>query len=293
MGVKPAGIPSLSPEPSRVRLARSYLGSSFASSITFPPTIKTKVRPIGAGAARRVLEIFLKQFRRAGVCSCMKRRRAFTLIELLVVIAIIAILAAMLLPALASAKQRAWSIACNSNLHQLGLGLRMYADDNAEWFPVSGGSIAWNAIDGSTHKPGWMQQVFAYVGNTNAFHCPANKLLPPPAQSSFNYFNGARAAYIASDPVNPHFAPVKGTRIAFVSAYVLSGDTLDFQPDDCDKDDYSQNCVGGPANGMPWEDWEAHNKGQNILFADGHSKWYRGYSTNEMTFRYETMSSWQ
>ena len=223
----------------------------------------------------------------------MKSRRGFTLIELLVVIAIIAILAAMLLPALAAAKQRAWTIACNSNLHQLGLGLRMYADENNEFYPESGGSIAWNTIDAGTQKPGWMQQIFSYVGTTNVYHCPANKLLPLASQSLFNYFNGARAAYIASDPVHPHFAAVKGTRIAFPTAYVLSGDTLDFQPDDCDKDDYSQNCVGGPANGLPWEDWQAHSKGQNILFADGHSKWFRGYDTNEMTFRYDIMSGWE
>jgi prepilin-type N-terminal cleavage/methylation domain-containing protein/prepilin-type processing-associated H-X9-DG protein len=222
-------------------------------------------------------------------------RRAFTLIELLVVIAIIAILAAMLLPALAAAKQKAWAITCNSNLHQIGLGMRMYADDSGEFYPESGGSIAWNAIDAGTQRHGWMQQIFSYVGNTNVYHCPANKLLPQTKQSSFNYFNGARAAFIASDPdpSKQHFAPVKGTRIVFNAAYVLSGDTLDFEVDDCDKDDYSQNCVGGPANGIPWEDWQAHSKGQNILFADGHAKWYKGYNTNDMTFRYDSMSGWE
>ena len=60
-------------------------------------------------------------------------------------------------------------------------------------------------------------------------------------------------------------APVDSKRIFSHPHFVLSGDTLDFTPEDADKDDYTQNCVGGPANGMPWEEWQAHNKGQNVF----------------------------
>jgi len=219
--------------------------------------------------------------------------RAFTLIELLVVIAIIAILAAMLLPALSSAKQKAWTTSCNSNLHQVGLGMRMFADDNAEFYPESGGKIVWNQASLATGHFGWMQQIFSYTQSTNIYHCPGNAQLPVANQSAFNYFNGVRAALIVAGD----FASVKNTAIRFSTAYVLSGDTIDndqyFDADDCDKDDYSQNCVGGDANGTPSVEWQAHNKGQNILFNDGHVKWYKGYDTNEMTFRYDSMSGWE
>jgi prepilin-type N-terminal cleavage/methylation domain-containing protein len=71
--------------------------------------------------------------------SLPSRRQGFTLIELLVVIAIIALLASLLLPALAQAKETARSAKCRSNMRQITVGMLMYVDDNNDYFPWAGG----------------------------------------------------------------------------------------------------------------------------------------------------------
>jgi prepilin-type N-terminal cleavage/methylation domain-containing protein len=209
---------------------------------------------------------------------------AFTLIELLVVIAIIGILAAMLLPVLSKAKQRALAVQCVSNLRQIGLGMNLYADASNGLFPESGGLILWDQIDLQTQKHGWMQQIISFTQNTNVYNCPS-------IHGQFTYFNGVRAAMI----VETNFASVDSKKILFPSAYVLSGDTV-WTGDgiaDSDKDDYTQNCVGGDTNGTPSVGWQVHNMGQNILFSDFHVMWYKRYEPNEMTFRYDSMHMWQ
>ena len=83
------------------------------------------------------------------------RPRAFTLIELLVVIAIIAILAALLLPTLAKAKEKAKVIKCVSNEKQIGLGYLLYADDNQSWLPV--------ASDANGSPCQWFLEIAPYI----------------------------------------------------------------------------------------------------------------------------------
>ncbi len=106
--------------------------------------------------------------------SPAKRGAAFTLIELLVVIAIIAILAAMLLPALASAKSKAVRIACLNNLKQMNLLCQIYTDDNNDRFPTCLGTA--NGIYDLTDELNNWWGTLIFGGTTNnypSFHDPA------------------------------------------------------------------------------------------------------------------------
>jgi prepilin-type N-terminal cleavage/methylation domain-containing protein len=101
----------------------------------------------------------------------LSSRPAFTLIELLVVIAIIAILAALILPALTGAKEKARRVACKNKLHQFYLTLHMYADDNKESFPSG-------IRDNGDDDTGWMstatrKALLGYAGGSDDFlFCP-------------------------------------------------------------------------------------------------------------------------
>jgi prepilin-type N-terminal cleavage/methylation domain-containing protein/prepilin-type processing-associated H-X9-DG protein len=98
----------------------------------------------------------------------MQRRAGFTLIELLVVIAIIAILAAILFPVFAQAREKAKTATCLSNNKQLGLGLMMYAQDYDERLPRV--YTATGGVNNGTRD--WRPDIEPYVKNRDVFRCP-------------------------------------------------------------------------------------------------------------------------
>jgi prepilin-type N-terminal cleavage/methylation domain-containing protein/prepilin-type processing-associated H-X9-DG protein len=239
----------------------------------------------------------------------MKTRRAFTLIELLVVIAIIAILAALLLPALAKAKEKANRIACLSNLRQWGLSLDMYVDDNNQVLPdfsianntpgtPSGydqDNIHWTDLvifaAGGYGNSAWFNALPSYVSQKPLWQYAAN---PTNFVNSRNVFNCPNATFLASDNIDPlnrvafsygiNFkgtngatpagSPFKATMVQHPSAFVFFSDV---RANSGETPFYGANPLNdlGAARGSLNHLSARHAAGANLTFLDGHSAYYK------------------
>jgi prepilin-type N-terminal cleavage/methylation domain-containing protein/prepilin-type processing-associated H-X9-DG protein len=244
----------------------------------------------------------------------MKRSSGFTLIELLVVIAIIAILAAILFPVFATAREKARQISCASNEKQLGLGFIQYVQDYDETFPS--GSDTNCATSNGCWAPdgiGWAGQIYPYLKSTQVFKCPddpwsangtygggwtttsygENSNLPDDLNyssgvpsntnqnigslqiNSLSTLNSPSVTVLAFEITNGSwFAPTYG-----VERYspIGNGWNIMYQYF-ASSASYQTGLIGGRPfqSGSPYDATPPHGIGSNFLAADGHVKYLNG-----------------
>jgi prepilin-type N-terminal cleavage/methylation domain-containing protein/prepilin-type processing-associated H-X9-DG protein len=226
----------------------------------------------------------------AGLRRCM---RAFTLIELLVVIAIIAILAAMLLPALFKAKTKAQGTSCLSNVRQLQLAWGMYTDENNDTFPLninagsppSGQPGSWvlgSAQNDTTTSNIVSGSLFYYVKGAGVYRCPGDKsmikraAIPHTRSYSLSvwlngYTDGQSPSYpLPSSPQTDPFHKTKLTQLIEPTP----GKTFVFMEENELSIDDGMMVIENRAeitNGQWWDmPSDRHNGIGNVSFADGH-----------------------
>jgi len=195
-------------------------------------------------------------------------RRGFTLIELLVVIAIIAILAAILFPVFARAREKARQTSCLSNLKQIGLAHQMYAQDYDEMFLA--GRYNAECMFGHYHDLGgnnsindyygWFNHIYPYINNTQVYRCPSQQWTTCTSGGEvaritnaylFNYGGCRRRAMAEIDRPAETMITMDGQ-----NSFVISSTN------------YKSTAMSAMGNGL-----DRHNGGANIAFCDGHAKW--------------------
>jgi len=190
-----------------------------------------------------------------------ERGKGFTLIELLVVIAIIAILAAILFPVFARARENARRASCQSNMKQIGLGSMMYVQDYDEMYPQVGGTGAGCGSYYPITSLSWEQAITPYTKSTQIFQCPSDTKADstdptnPKTSYGFNYYTGGAALaslknpsqilmWYEDDSPGPHWARVSCQNFTF---------------------HFNDPLIG----------FTRHMDGMNINYADGHVKWQK------------------
>ena len=205
----------------------------------------------------------------------LRRPTGFTLIELLVVIAIIAILAAILFPVFARAREKARQTSCLSNLKQMGLGLMMYVQDYDETY-----CGRMRGDDSGTTRVSWPILIMPYVKNTQLFVCPSRG----PVWTAFNQrdtstqFTCSYGYNICALGTGGYGAADTVVRLAQLPEPAETAAIVDMMACSCGaKGTNVYTTCFGPLNirvagGLPPAPG-MHNGGLNVAFADGHAKW--------------------
>jgi prepilin-type N-terminal cleavage/methylation domain-containing protein/prepilin-type processing-associated H-X9-DG protein len=223
-------------------------------------------------------------------------RRAFTLIELLVVIAIIAILAAILFPVFARARENARRASCMSNLKQIALGVMQYVQDYDEHYPLYRSNTAANTTPSNPY--GFADEIQPYLKSSQIFQCPSESSAATVGAAGTAFAGQANptAAGYTDYTYNMMLSSDNGgnfNRGLSLAALTKSSLTVMIVEDGtAPASTWDWGCGRGNAcslfpAGRAFTSVSAVNRhlnGSNIVFADGHVKWYKSAGDNSAYF---------